>query len=302
MREFQKLKILILQIGVDENMEEILYNQQVTAETLSDIEIDLGNPEFTFTETKFGADALNGITDDLINAGVLNTLNKCNVTVSDNKINIDTGIIVFSGGAKLRITTPIALDFTDNCYVYAKHDTAINKIYAVASPTAPTGNYIMLAKITGNTVEMKRTFATGKTSLTGGNVTRTVQLTGSANLENTTEKVLAQEIDMEGMNYSKIIIERSGDYSSNYDNLNFAFYDVSTGIIRTIHGTGDGKAWVNCTESNGTGLAAHKSGSYTFYSYVSIKIEDGKVKLYLSANNAVKYASESLSGFNLILS
>lgn len=300
MREFQKLKILILQIGVDENMEEILYNQQVTAETLSDIEIDLGNPEFTFTETKFGADALNGITDDLINAGVLNTLNKCNVTVSDNKINIDTGIIVFSGGAKLRITTPIALDFTDNCYVYAKHDTAINKIYAVASPTAPTGNYIMLAKITDGAVEMKRTFATGKTSLTGGNVTRTVQLTGTANLENTTEKVLAKEIDMEGMNYSKIIIERSGDYSSNYDSLNFALYDVTTGKIYYMRGTGTG-ARIGREESNKTQFAYHASGSYYYRSYISVEIEDGKVKLYFSSSRAVAYASESLSGFNLIL-
>ena len=294
------MKILILQIGVDENMEEILYNQQVTAETLSDIEIDLGNPEFTFTETKFGADALNGITDDLINAGVLNTLNKCNVTVSDNKINIDTGIIVFSGGAKLRITTPIALDFTDNCYVYAKHDTAINKIYAIASPTAPTGNYIMLAKITDGAVEMKRTFATGKTSLTGGNVTRAVQLTGSANLENTTEKVLAKEIDMEGMNYSKIIIERSGDYSSNYDSLNFALYDVTTGKIYYMRGTGTG-ARIGREESNKTQFAYHASGSYYYRSYISVKIEDGKVKLYFSSSRAVAYASESLSGFNLIL-
>lgn len=300
MREFQKSKIPILQIGVDKNMEEILYNQQVTAETLSNIEIDLGNPEFTFTETKFGADALNGITDDLVNVGVLNTLNKCNVTVSDDKINIDTGIIVFSGGAKLRITTPITLDFIDNCYVYAKHDTAINKIYAVASPTAPTGNYIMLAKITDGTVEMKRKFATGKTSLTGGNVTRTVQLTGSANLENTTENVLAQEIDMEGMNYSKIIIERSGEYSTNYDSLNFALYDVTTGKIYYMRGTGT-SARIGREELNKTQFAYRSSTSYSHISYISIKIEDGKIKLYFSSGRAVAYASESLSGFNMIL-
>ena len=105
---------------------------------------------------------------------------------------------------------------------------------------------------------------------------------------------------MEGMNYSKIIIERSGDYSSNYDSLNFALYDVTTGKIYYMRGTGTG-ARIGREESNKTQFAYHASGSYYYRSYISVKIEDGKVKLYFSSSRAVTYASESLSGFNLIL-
>ena len=86
-------------------MSEILDNQAVTTEMLNNIVNDLGIPEFNgFGENKFGVEALNKITGDLTGKGILNINNKCALNYTDGILTIDTGVIVFDDGAKLRIT------------------------------------------------------------------------------------------------------------------------------------------------------------------------------------------------------
>ena len=110
-----------------------LYNQTVTAEDLNSSAINLGVADYShFPETppQSAVSALNQITADLVSKGVLFSLNKCNVTVSNNVATVNTGIIVFDSGAKKRITTAQTINLLSNSanYIYALNDEINNKI------------------------------------------------------------------------------------------------------------------------------------------------------------------------------
>ena len=280
--------------------ESILYDAAVTSEDLQNIAVDLGSPEFTFGETKFGADALNGITAAMVNAGVLNTLNKCNVTVSGGTAYVDTGIIVFSSGAKMKITEPVGISLlSGSSYLYAKHDVSLNKIYITNSAEAPSGDYVMLAEISDGAVTLRRTFATGKATFAGGNMTKTVELSGSVTTEknNGTALLLAESIDLEGVEYNYIIIERSGDFSEVSTTLNFARYDISKNIMTYLLG----KTLMKRSESNRVQLDWHQSNS-SYAKVLVLKIEDGKLNLYLCITEDYSFTVNiGLSGLTLTL-
>lgn len=147
-------------------MDGILDNQEVTADVLNAISVDLGGDGSKFSATeKFGADKLNSITGDLTGPGVLFSGNCCNVTVSEEKIYVQDGIIVFNSGAKKTLTASVEVGNTaeNKLYVYAYNNTAANMIQLIAAEEAPAvGDYVMLAEVTGNTVVDKRTVSFSK--------------------------------------------------------------------------------------------------------------------------------------------
>lgn len=147
-------------------MDSILDNQEVTADILNSISVDLGGDDLKFSATeKFGADKLNSITGDLTGAGVLLSGNGCNVIVSGDKIYVQDGIIVFNSGAKKTITANVEIGNTSQTkqYIYAYNNTAANMIQLVASEEAPSvGDYVMLADVTGTTVIDRRTVSFSK--------------------------------------------------------------------------------------------------------------------------------------------
>lgn len=135
-----------------------LYNQTVTADDLNSIAIDLGVADYShFPETppQSAVSALNQITADLVSKGVLFSLNKCNVTVSNNVATVNTGIIVFDSGAKKRITTAQTINLLSNSanYIYALNDEINNKISLVTSTAFPTsGDFVKLAIVSADGV------------------------------------------------------------------------------------------------------------------------------------------------------
>ena len=147
-------------------MDGILDNQEVTADVLNSISVDLGGDDLKFSVAeKFGADKLNSITGDLTGPGVLFSGNRCNVTVSDGKIYVQDGIIVFNSGAKKTITSSVEVCNTavSKLYVYAYNNTSANMIQLIAAEEAPSvGDYVMLAEVTGTTVIDKRTVSFSK--------------------------------------------------------------------------------------------------------------------------------------------
>lgn len=152
-----------------------LYNQEVTTEMLNDIAVDLGYTSFNGfdDETKFGASELNGITASLVSEGILINGDNCRPIVSDNKVIIQTGIIVFGNGAKKKITEVVSIDLVADSYVYAANRTTAGKCEIVVSQTDPAtteDDYVLLAQIdSGKNLIDKREIATSKVALNSGN-------------------------------------------------------------------------------------------------------------------------------------
>jgi hypothetical protein len=147
-----------------------LVNEPVTQSDLNNIAVDLGDAEFSaFSSNKFGVDALNAITADLVTSGVLRTLDKCKPTLTNGNVNIAKGIIVFSDGAKLRITSPVSITAVANAYVAAKYDSANGTCSLVSVAEIPTETgveYMKLAQVSsdGTTITDLRTMARSKSA------------------------------------------------------------------------------------------------------------------------------------------
>lgn len=156
-----------------------LYNQEVTAEDLNNIAIDLGLPEYSaFSDgTLYAVDALNQITADLVEPGILLTGNRCSVTYQNGIIYVDTGIVVFNSGAKKRIDEKQSFTALEGkSYIYAIHDTANNRISLVCADAFPAeGDYIKLATVEDGVVTGLRTTCKSKTDLKTLNLSEDVE-------------------------------------------------------------------------------------------------------------------------------
>ena len=146
-----------------------LVNEPVTQSDLNNIAVDLGDAEFSaFNSNKFGVDALNAITADLVTSGVLRTPDMCKPTLTNGKVNIANGVIVFSDGAKLRITSPVSITAVANTYVAAKYDSTNGTCSLVSVAEIPTETgveYMKLAQVSsdGTAITDLRTMAAVKT-------------------------------------------------------------------------------------------------------------------------------------------
>lgn len=152
-----------------------LDNQMVSATDLNNIAVDLGNSTFANfnDETTYNIDSLNDITKSLMSHGIVwSDNNAMKPTLSDDKINIDTGLCIFSSGAKKRITTSQELTYKANTkqYIYLINDTALNGVFLKCSEENPelieNADYIPIAEYnTDNTLADKRIFAVAKVDL-----------------------------------------------------------------------------------------------------------------------------------------
>lgn len=152
----------------------ILYNQEVTAEMLNDIAIDLGNTSFNgFGEEKFGADKLNEITSSLVSKGVLTSDNQCKPIVNGNYVSIQTGTIVFGNGAKKKITEVVNVEKKKGTYIYALNNVSAGICKITVSETDPAtdatlseDDYVAIAKISsGGSLTDKREFSAAKVKM-----------------------------------------------------------------------------------------------------------------------------------------
>ena len=148
----------------------IFYNQSVTANDLNEIASDLGAASFNgFGTEKFGAAELNNITKDLVGKGYLNVKNKCKPTVSaDGKLTIQSGIIVFSDGAKKVFDEPRTYSFdARGRVIYFKHDIANGMITINYQTSYPANDdYVPLCEVTSDgTLIDKRVFSVAKVNL-----------------------------------------------------------------------------------------------------------------------------------------
>ena len=134
---------------------------------------DLGHTSFNgFGDEKFGANELNKITGDLVGAGVLINGNMCRVIKDDSgNIILQTGIIVFSNGAKMEITSPVTIEANAGSYIYALNDTLQGRCSIEVAESYPTeGDFVKLCRVNADGSLMdNRTVAKAKMELYTGN-------------------------------------------------------------------------------------------------------------------------------------
>ncbi len=150
---------------------DFLYSQEVTAEDLNNVAIDLGKADFSeFTEGEpYSVDKLNDITASLVSAGVLFIGDRCKVSLVDNDIFVSGGVCVFGNGAKIRISDAgekLALIEGGTNYVYVYYDRSnaniVTLINSLAAP-AESESCILLAEIsTAGKITDKRVYSTYK--------------------------------------------------------------------------------------------------------------------------------------------
>lgn len=194
----------------------IYYNQEVTADMLNDIAIDLGNTSFNgFGAEKFGADELNGITASLVGAGVLLSGDMCRITAADQKLYAQSGTIVFANGAKKTITTAVDLGVAKECYIYAINQQLEGKCKIVTASELPTaGDIVKLARVTeyGEIVDL-RSIATAKIDFAGGN--RYVYAEYNQRLFPSSEYETLTNVDIVKWNSSQYILIEPSDPAGN---------------------------------------------------------------------------------------
>ena len=155
-------------------MDSILYNQEVTADILNNIAVDLGNTSFNgFGTEKFGADELNKITADLVSSGILISDEKCKAVFSNENIIIQPGIIVFANGAKKKITEAVSFPAQANTYIYALNKVSAGTCELIMSVTNPNEDeevksldYVTICGVDSNKkiIDM-RTFSSAKVAI-----------------------------------------------------------------------------------------------------------------------------------------
>lgn len=148
-------------------------NQTVTAADLNQVAIDLGKPTFAnfVDNTAYNIDKLNEITSAIVGAGIaIGIGNACKCTMSNGNISIDTGLIFFNSGAKIRLDTAQTIEYTTSAekqYVYAYNDTALNNISIVIDTEAPTASMdtVMLCTVTDGNLTDSREFSKANVSI-----------------------------------------------------------------------------------------------------------------------------------------
>ena len=264
-------------------MSGFLYGQAVTAEELNGIVIDLGNTDFSaFTNnTPYAVNKLNEITCALVSKGILSSGNKCEVTVDieNQKIIIADGIIVFSSGAKKKITNNLEIDFTvgNAYYVYALNDEANNTCKIVLSEGAPdvSSDHVKLAEISADgSLTDKRVLAKAKCEIfTEGNSYVITQQVGKDDLP------VKRTITVPISGVKKIFIKTFNSYP-----CSLWEYDIETGKFTGAYKRSAGSGDDDQFESN-------TSEPYIYYHGGSSALY-GTLTVAESTENEVTFAYE----------
>ena len=202
-------------------------------------------------------------------------------------------IIVFNIGAKCRITSPVSLvPEVSEGFVYAVHDVSMNKIFIRCSETEPTGDFVMLGKISDNTVTPARTFAYGKTAAVTGNASQTIELPKTIAVTET--ETLRLSIPMEGVGYNIMILTRPEESTTQHCNF-FAVFDISKGKFIFRSSKDDG---FDAAESDR--LIVDMSSPWAKYSVARFAAEDGNINVYTYHNpTSSSYADNDDFGYTV---
>ena len=259
-------------------------NQEVTATDLNNIAIDLGYADYDhFPETppQSAVSALNQITKDLTSKGVLQALNKCEITASGGNISVATGIIVFDTGAKKRIETAVTLTSQNGTsYVYALNNTNDNTITLNCDTAFPTsGDYVKLATVTDNVVTDMREWSKSTVVTDAPHTSETVHVSiTNAEIAAVAKGELVKSYQLKSASYSVLSYYINWQFNGTWD-LNKHTYGWNSEEVEIL------------SPYDGIEIRTYYS-SGSGYSYIMVKLESNRINFY-RAN------SGNISSFNM---
>ena len=216
---------------------------------------------------------LNALRGDICTKGVIRddtTNNMLVVSVNSTTVRILSGYALFEDGAKVKVDsegTTVAKETSGRHYIYCKRTATGADFHAGIS--APTGNYVLLAEVTGTTVTDKREYSAFKITRGLGNgyfVKKNISI--NYIVTDTWTKVHEEDVGTDLFRFAQIIQSHSYPTSSNYFFGHFDFDDnVLFGYIKassTWVGNGDFSTGIRFTSS---------SADFMRLSYNGTKIE-----------------------------
>lgn len=210
--------------------ETFLFTQTVSAEDLNNVAIDLGATTFNeFSDgVEYAVTKLNDITKSIVGKGILNNGNQCQCSISDGKIIIENGIIVFENGAKIKIRDTLQLDLpeSEKIYIYAVNNEVSNTAsIEVKTEALTTGDYVLLAEYENGTLTDRRVIAKAKVQLPAeGNSFKMVV--------NVPEELESFEFSVPVAGASKLIFENQGDLNNSFNVDAFLeIFDIDTKLF-----------------------------------------------------------------------
>ena len=148
-------------------MSEFLYNAQVTTDDLNNIALDLGASSFSVFNNSYpyAVDQLNAITGDLISSGVALYGERFAVAIDGESIVVGTGLAIFDGGVKYKLTMPVTLPLTEG-ELFIELNKELNTVSMKVGTLPASGMYVHIATIaSGGTVTDRRVFAKSRVLL-----------------------------------------------------------------------------------------------------------------------------------------
>lgn len=242
----------------------IMDNQNLTADILNAVSVDLGGDDLSFTTTeKFGADKLNRITADLTGAGILHCGDNCRVMIANGNVYVKSGIIVFADGKKKSIESDTLICSVHDCKIYAVNNIQENKIEIITADDFPlTGDFVKLASVSNGAVIDCRSVSIAKVSGLG---TRAMQWMGQIMVTPTYKGENSVEVGQILGDVSPGVIFGTMTVEDYYQRQKFFMYDMASGkYYQSLGGTRSG--WM-CSEYVTGSIGSEYGGKYTHFTF-----------------------------------
>jgi len=277
-----------------------LDNQNITAEGLNAVSESLGgvSPDFQ-NGTVYGVDALNRITESLVQKGVSVG---CGLSVVDSQVMIGAGVLFMSDGKRVEIDAEgVLLPFTLGAvnYVWFYQDTALGIVVPKCTETEPAGDdFVVLGEITETgMISGYADLAVMKNTNLGLNHSETYSVTVS--FDNTaTEETLIHEIPLAYVGCGRVIVSSETESElTNRHNFFCGYVDLTTGKSFGVQGTTPETVstylWgtVSTSESGGTLQTAFACNSGNHYNVT--------MRFTLESDNVLRiYRTSALSSIS----
>ena len=208
-------------------MEQFYYSQEITADDINGIAVDLGAQSFSYFKNgvSYAVDQLNEISKALASKGITSNGNKFQISVSNGNVVIGTGVGIFESGKKVTLNAPLTLPYKQG-ELYFENDETANMVSAKIG-TLPSNDYIHLATLNADgSITDKRVISKAKVSNFNAenawNATQRIDFKREVAYSNTS-KTERFSLNMDGEDFKYVVFVSGGN------NPKIGLLDVKTG-------------------------------------------------------------------------
>ena len=245
-------------------MAEFLYDATVYADDLNNIAVDLGGAlikKFT-NDYPYAVGSLNAITGDLVSSGITSYGDKFSVTVDGENIVIGTGLAIFEGGLKYKLTSSLTLPLAAG-ELFIELNKELNTVAMKIGTLPAMEKYVHIATIdVDGTVTDKRVFAKAKVNFPAYPLSYDMHYEGLTttkdnpwkkefSIAGVTEVFVFYYTSSGGAAIYKFNIEKQG-FTGTFCQTNLFYTDVDEAILYAGLGLGENKISLYGTVSGDT--------------------------------------------------